>query len=116
MTVFPFPHQLRIEAGIADRTLTIATTVRASGEVPIPIAFGYHPYFRMPGVERSAWAVEIPVSERVVLDSEKLPTVRAGGGRFACRSDRVKDLRRRVRRSGRATRSRGRGAPDRGLL
>ena len=74
MTVFPFPHQLRIEAGISDRTLTIATTVRASGEVPIPIAFGYHPYFRLPGVERSAWAVEIPVSERVVLDSEELPT------------------------------------------
>ena len=74
MTVFPFPHQLRIEAGIADRTLTIATTVRASGEVPVPIAFGYHPYFRLPGVERSAWAVEIPVSERVVLDSEELPT------------------------------------------
>ena len=74
MTVFPFPHQLRVEAGIADRTLTIATTVRASGEVPIPIAFGYHPYFRLPGVERRVWAVEIPVSERVVLDSEKLPT------------------------------------------
>ena len=42
--------------------------------MPIPIAFGYHPYFRLPGVERSAWAVEIPVSERVVLDSEQLPT------------------------------------------
>ncbi|HSD23886.1 MAG TPA: hypothetical protein VLB79_06100, partial [Solirubrobacterales bacterium] len=38
------------------------------------IAFGYHPYFRLPGIERSAWAVEIPVSERVVLDSEELPT------------------------------------------
>ena len=74
MTVFPFPHQLRVEAGIADETLTIATTVRASGDVPVPIAFGYHPYLRLPGVERSAWLVEIPVSERVVLDSEELPT------------------------------------------
>jgi aldose 1-epimerase len=74
MTVFPFPHQLRIEAGIANQTLTVATTVFASGEEPVPIAFGYHPYFRLPGVERSAWEVEIPVSERVVLDSEKLPT------------------------------------------
>jgi galactose mutarotase-like enzyme len=74
MTVFPFPHQLRIEAGIANQTLNVATTVFASGEEPVPIAFGYHPYFRLPGVERSAWEVEIPVSERVVLDSEKLPT------------------------------------------
>jgi galactose mutarotase-like enzyme len=74
MTVFPFPHELRIDAGIADRTLTIATIVRATGEVPIPISFGYHPYLRLPGVDRSTWAVEIPVSERVVLDSEELPT------------------------------------------
>ena len=74
MTVFPFPHQIQVEAGISDETLTIATTVRASGDTPVPIAFGYHPYLRLPGVERSAWVVEIPVSERVVLDSEELPT------------------------------------------
>ena len=74
MEVFPFPHQLRIEAAIADRRLTIATTVHASADAPVPIAFGYHPYFRLPGVERSAWEVEIPVRERVVLDGEKLPT------------------------------------------
>jgi aldose 1-epimerase len=74
MTVFPFPHQLRVEAGISDQTLTIATTVLASGVVPVPIAFGYHPYLSLPGVERSAWVIEMPVSERVVLDSEELPT------------------------------------------
>jgi aldose 1-epimerase len=74
LTVFPFPHQLQVEAGISDETLTIATTVRASGDVPVPIAFGYHPYLRLPGVDRSAWLVEIPVRQRVVLDSEELPT------------------------------------------
>ncbi len=74
MTVFPFPHRLQVEAGISDQTLTIATTVRASGDVPVPIAFGYHPYLRLPGVDRGAWLVEIPVSERVMLDSEELPT------------------------------------------
>ena len=74
MAVFPFPHQIQVEAGISDETLSIATTVHASGDVPVPIAFGYHPYLRLPGVERSAWEVEIPVTERVVLDSEELPT------------------------------------------
>jgi aldose 1-epimerase len=74
MTVFPFAHEVRIEAAITDQTLTITTTVRASGDAAVPIAFGFHPYFRLPGVERSAWEVEIPVSERVVLDSEELPT------------------------------------------
>ena len=56
MTLFPFPHQVRIEARITDTTLTIATTVRATGDAPVPISFGYHPYFRLPGVERSAWS------------------------------------------------------------
>jgi len=74
MTVFPFPHRLQVEAGLSGQKLTIATTVHASGDVPVPIAFGYHPYLRLPGVERGAWEVEIPVSERVVLDSEELPT------------------------------------------
>ncbi len=74
MTVFPFSHQVQVGAGISGETLTIATTVRASGDVPVPIAFGFHPYLRLPGVERSAWKVEMPVTERVVLDSEELPT------------------------------------------
>ncbi len=74
MTVFPFPHHVRVEAGMSDGTLTIATTVHASGDVAVPIAFGYHPYLCLPGTERGEWVVEIPVSERVVLDSEELPT------------------------------------------
>jgi aldose 1-epimerase len=74
VAAFPFPHRLRIEAAIADGTLTIATTVLASGDSPVPISFGYHPYFRLPGVERRDWIVEIPVSERVLLDAEELPT------------------------------------------
>jgi aldose 1-epimerase len=74
MTVFPFPHELRIEAGIADQTLTIATIVHASGDASVPISFGYHPYFRLPNVERNAWLVDIPVTEAVVLDIENLPT------------------------------------------
>jgi aldose 1-epimerase len=74
VAAFPFPHRLRFEAAITDQTLTIATTVRASGEAPVPISFGYHPYFRLPGAERRAWELEIPVSERIVLDDEELPT------------------------------------------
>jgi aldose 1-epimerase len=74
ITLFPFPHQVDIDARILDSTLSIATSVRGTGDATVPISFGYHPYFRLPGVERSAWGVEIPVRERVVLDSEKLPT------------------------------------------
>jgi aldose 1-epimerase len=74
MRAFPFPHELTIEATLAGPALTIATTVRASGDAAVPISFGYHPYFRLPGVGRSDWEVEIPVRQRLVLDDRMLPT------------------------------------------
>jgi galactose mutarotase-like enzyme len=71
---FPFPHALEFEAELAAGTLTIATTVHASGDGPVPIAFGYHPYLRLPGVDRRAWEIEVPVRERLCLDEQMLPT------------------------------------------
>jgi aldose 1-epimerase len=74
MAAFPFAHELRVEATLAGPCLTIATTVRASGDVPVPIAFGYHPYLRLPGLPRADWRVEVPVREQLRLDSQMLPT------------------------------------------
>ena len=78
MDAFPFPHRLRMEAAVSAGTVTVETSVNASGEVPVPIAFGYHPYFRLPGVQRPAWEVEIPVAERLELDRLMLPDGRRG--------------------------------------
>jgi galactose mutarotase-like enzyme len=74
MDAFPFPHLVEIEARVAGGRLTIETAMQASGDLPVPVSFGYHPYFRLPGVDRASWEVEIPVSRRVVLDEEELPT------------------------------------------
>ena len=74
MAAFPFAHQLRFEATLTGPALTIATTVVASGDGPVPIAFGYHPYLRLPGVARQDWHVEVPVREQLRLDSQMLPT------------------------------------------
>jgi aldose 1-epimerase len=77
IAAFPFPHQVLCEITLGGDTLRIETTVRATGEVSVPIAFGYHPYFRLPGTDRADWRVEIPVRERLELDGLMLPT----GGR-----------------------------------
>ncbi len=74
LAAFPFPHALRFEAVLDGPTLTIETTVRASGGTVVPVAFGYHPYLRLPRLERSRWRVELPVGERLVLDEAMLPT------------------------------------------
>jgi galactose mutarotase-like enzyme len=74
MAMFPFPHEVAFQARLRGTTLTITTTVHALGDAPVPISFGYHPYLRLPGVDRSEWEVEIPVCERFELDQRMLPT------------------------------------------
>lgn len=74
MAAFPFAHALLFEATLAGPTLTIATTIRATDDGAVPIAFGYHPYLRLPGVARSDWQIEVPVHEQLRLDAEMLPT------------------------------------------
>ena len=91
IAAFPFPHELSIEATLKGTVLTIATTVEPSGDAEVPISFGYHPYFQLPDVERAAWRIEAPVSERLVLDADGLPTgrrepVRVEGGPLGSRT------------------------------
>ena len=71
---FPYPHELRMDVRLAGATLTVDTTLRPTGDVPVPVSFGYHPYLALPGVERSDWVVELPVGERLVLDEQLIPT------------------------------------------
>jgi len=69
----------------------VTTTILVSTETPVPIAFGYHPYLRLPGVARADWEVQIPVGERLELGGDMLPTgrrepVRVEGGRLGSRT------------------------------
>jgi galactose mutarotase-like enzyme len=74
LAAFPFPHTLRLDVTLSDTALSVVTTVRAGGDAPLPVAFGWHPYLQLPGVPRAQWRVEIPVTERFVLDERMLPT------------------------------------------
>jgi aldose 1-epimerase len=74
MAAFPYPHELHVQAELVEDTLTVATILLATADVSVPVSFGWHPYFRMPGVPREQWRVELPVRERAVLDSLGLPT------------------------------------------
>ena len=54
--------------------MTIATTVRPTGVMPVPLAFGWHPYLSPPGAPRAEWRVELPVVEHALLDGRGIPT------------------------------------------
>jgi galactose mutarotase-like enzyme len=77
MAGFPFPHALDLTMEVWPDGITIDTELVATGEVPVPVAFGFHPYLRLPGVERERWLVELPVTSRMELDERMLPTGRS---------------------------------------
>jgi aldose 1-epimerase len=76
MAGFPFPHRLELTVGLDQRRLVIDTQLVPTGEVPVPVAFGFHPYLRLPGLERRHWLLDLPVTSRMELDSHMLPTGR----------------------------------------
>jgi aldose 1-epimerase len=74
LAIFPFTHTLELHARVVGAELVIETSVHADDGVAVPVAFGFHPYLTIPGSERVAWDVELPVSERLLLDAQMIPT------------------------------------------
>ena len=71
---FPFPHVLTVEHRLDPTGLTVATTLRATGRRRVPVAFGWHPYLRLPGSRRSALRVTLPARRHLTLDDRSIPT------------------------------------------
>jgi aldose 1-epimerase len=74
LEAFSFPHRLEMAVDLSGDTLTIGTTVTATCDREVPVSFGYHPYFQLPGVPREEWQIELPVRSRFVLDERMIPT------------------------------------------
>ena len=74
LEAFPYPHKLAVDVALAHDGLTMETTLTPTSATPVPIAFGYHPYLRVPGVPRAEWEVDMPVDRRFVLDENMIPT------------------------------------------
>jgi aldose 1-epimerase len=77
LAAFPFPHRLTVTATLQGASLAVATTLAATGERPVPVAFGWHPYFRLPGAPRAAWRLLLPARTHLELDDRGLPTGKA---------------------------------------
>lgn len=74
LNAFPFRHRVQIEIGLDARGVEVTTSVTATGEAEVPIAFGFHPYLCLPGHPRAQWTASFPVRRRLLLDSKGIPT------------------------------------------
>jgi aldose 1-epimerase len=75
---FPFPHRLTVAAAVQGASLEVTTTLEATGDRPVPVAFGWHPYLRLPGAPRSDWRLLLPDRTHLELDGG-LPTGQSAG-------------------------------------
>ncbi len=74
LRLFPFAHELTVEASLESGALTIVTTLAPLGHASVPVSFGYHPYLRIPKEERSGWEVKLAVRGHLLLDGAMIPT------------------------------------------
>lgn len=71
---FPFPHVLSVNAEVKPGQLVVTTSVTPTGRRSVPVSFGWHPYFRVPGASREGLRLGLPARHRLVLDDRQLPT------------------------------------------
>jgi galactose mutarotase-like enzyme len=71
---FPFEHRVEQRVTLDERRLAIETIVTATGDGPVPVAFGFHPYLHVPGVDRSQWKVSLPMRRHLLMSDRQIPT------------------------------------------
>ena len=74
LDAFPFPHRLELRYELRQSVLSIETTLVPTSDVAVPVAFGWHPYFHLPGRARDDWQISLPQMQALELDARMLPT------------------------------------------
>jgi aldose 1-epimerase len=74
LAVFPFRHRVEITVSLRPDSLILETALIAGQDETVPVSFGFHPYFGLPGVPRAEWRLELPAMRRLVLDRRGIPT------------------------------------------
>jgi len=74
LAVFPFRHRLELAAILHPDSLTLETTLIGGPDGPVPVSFGFHPYFGFPNLAREHWQLQLPPMKRLVLDQRGIPS------------------------------------------
>ncbi len=70
LSIFPFLHDIKITHRLRENHLTIETCIHNKDKKPMPISFGFHPYFTKP----TPAYLSIPATEAMALNELLLPT------------------------------------------
>lgn len=74
MAQFPFAHNLTMTYRLAEGVLEVLTEIENTGAGQMPVAIGYHPYFRVHDAPRDGWKVHLAARQHLILNSRLVPT------------------------------------------
>jgi aldose 1-epimerase len=74
MAQWPFAHEYEMTYTLKNGVLEVRVTVTNLSNDPMPVAIGFHSYYRIPDVPRDEWTGHIPARQRVVADNRLIPT------------------------------------------
>jgi aldose 1-epimerase len=71
---FPFAHNLVMTYRLREGALEVHLIVENLANDPMPLSFGFHPYFTVHDAPRDAWTVHVAASDHVLLSDQLIPT------------------------------------------
>jgi aldose 1-epimerase len=74
MKQFPFAHTIEMTYRLQGGSLEVATKIENLSAEPMPVAIGFHPYFRLADSPRDEWTISVGARTRWLLAGTKVPT------------------------------------------
>jgi aldose 1-epimerase len=74
MAQFPIAHTIEMTYRLSGGSLEVETVLRNRAGENLPVAVGYHPYFRLHDAARDDWKVHVAAREQLVLSDQLVPT------------------------------------------
>ncbi|HJT89567.1 MAG TPA: aldose 1-epimerase [Bryobacteraceae bacterium] len=74
MAQFPFAHNLTMTYRLTGGSLEVELLADNYSTEPLPVAFGFHPYFTLHDAPRDDWRLHVAAREHLLLDESLIPT------------------------------------------
>ena len=74
MKQWPFAHTIEMTYRLQDGVLEVRTAITNQSAEPMPVAIGFHPYYRLTDSPRDDWKIGVGARTRWLLAPNNLPT------------------------------------------
>src|SRR5215471_1636824 len=74
MKQFPFAHNIEITHRLQDGVLQVLTKVTNMSAETMPVAIGFHPYYKLTDSTREEWTISVGAQKHWLLSAAKIPT------------------------------------------